>query len=147
MIPKSLQDYYITSEVDLANNYDSMIKFYYSGRLDVARNIRRAELSARSPQENIGGGHVRSNQAPQESLLMKFDEDDKLNQLDEIEGKVRGWISTFDNDTEDILILRYKERCPWWQVADILNISEATAKRRYKDYRDTIERWAEAVNV
>lgn len=129
----------------MANQYDGMIQFYYSGKLEVARKIRRAELSARSNQESVGGSRVHGSLAPQELLAFRFSEDQKLLKFDEIESKVKEWISTFDDDTESILILRYKESCPWWQVANILNLSESTVKRRYKKYRDTLEHWSDAV--
>lgn len=132
----------------MADNYDEMIRFYYSGKLEVARKIRRAELSAKAPYENIGGGKaIGGHSEPQLSQLIKFDEDDKLNYLDQIETKVKEWVSTFDELTESILILRYKENCQWWQVSDILNFSESTVKKRYREYRDSLERWSEPQNV
>jgi RinA family phage transcriptional activator len=126
----------------MADKWDRLIRDYVTGRLDAKINIRRLELSARTPSENIGASRVRNTTSPQEILIIKFDEDELLRQLEYQKAVISEWWKTIDGDTQNIVIYRYSSRMLWWQIAQELYINERTARRRYSEFKDEIRAWS-----
>jgi RinA family phage transcriptional activator len=122
----------------MADYVDRLIKDFVTGRLDVMIKARRLELSARKPPENIGGGRVPNNTAPQEILIIKFDEDKVLRQLETQKEMLNLWWGCENPDTKIIISMKYKQGLCWYQIAQQLFIGESTARLKYQGFKDMI---------
>lgn len=123
----------------MADKIDHLISDYVTGRLDVKIKTRRLELSARTSTEDIGGSKTHNNNtAPQELLIMKFDEDWKLRELESKKDILDLWWDIWDQETKDIVNARYVKREEWWKVAQDLYIDERTARRKYQQFKDAV---------
>lgn len=117
---------------------DHAIKDFVTGKLDTKIQARRLWLARRVPPDNIGGSKVRNTTAPQERLLMIYDEDRELNYLEEQKKMIGLWWNCESHETRKIIILKYRDNLQWWQISRLTDIAESTARLKYNTFKDEV---------
>lgn len=96
---------------------------------------RRAELSIREVDENIGGGKSNVMGKPVENLAVRYLSDKKLIFLQNVQEAIQDTLEELDGNTRKIIELRYfnNDEYTWKQVAKLFNYSPAQIYRiRYR---------------
>lgn len=122
----------------MADRVDNAIKDFVTGKLDTKIQARRLWLARRVPPENIGGSRVRNTTAPQEWLIIKYDEDEELNRLENQKEIISLWWGCESSETRKIVLLKYRDNLQWWQIAERLYIGESTARMKYNQFKDMV---------
>lgn len=96
---------------------------------------RRAELSIREVDENVGGGKSNVMGKPVENLAVRYLSDKKLIFLQNVQEAIQDTLDGLDDNTRKIIELRYfhHDEYSWKQVARLFNYSPAQIYRiRYR---------------
>ena len=96
---------------------------------------RRAELSIREVDENVGGGKSNIMGKPVENLAVRYLTDKRLLFLQNVEESIHDTLDGLDENTRKIIELRYfnNDQYNWRQVAKQFNYSNAQVYRiRYR---------------
>ena len=96
---------------------------------------RRAELSIREVDENVGGGKSNIMGKPVESLAVRCLTDKRLNFLENVQEAIHDTLEGLDENTFQIIDLRYfnANEYSWKQVAKMFSYSPAQIYRiRYR---------------
>ena len=96
---------------------------------------RRAELSIREVDENVGGGKSNIMGKPVENLAVRYLTDKRLLFLQNVEESIHDTLDGLDDNTRKIIELRYfnNDQYNWRQVAKQFNYSNAQVYRiRYR---------------
>ena len=115
----------------MADRIDSILRDYFSGRLDLKIKQREYEIrNDRGPaDENIGGGKaLNKHNRPVEDMRIRIDEDSYLSSLNKQKEDVERWIATFEPDKQKVVAYYYASKSVTWvKVAQQFHISERTA--------------------
>ncbi|MGR8823544.1 DUF722 domain-containing protein [Leuconostoc citreum] len=116
----------------MADRIDSILRDYFSGRLDLKINQREYEIrNDRGPSdENIGGGKaLNKHNRPVEDMRIRIDEDRYLKKLMKQKEDIELWIATFEPEKQKVVRYYYASKSvTWTKVAQQFHISESTAK-------------------
>ena len=96
---------------------------------------RRAELSVREVDENVGGGKSNIMGKPVENLAVRCLTDKRLNFLENVQEAIHDTLEGLDENTFQIIDLRYfnANEYSWKQVAKMFSYSPAQIYRiRYR---------------
>ena len=96
---------------------------------------RRAELSVREVDENVGGGKSNIMGKPVENLAVRYLSDKRLLFLQNVQDSIRDTLDGLDDNTRKLIELRYfnNDEYNWKQVAKLFNYSPAQVYRiRYR---------------
>lgn len=96
---------------------------------------RRAELSVREVDENVGGGKSNIMGKPVENLAVRCLTDKRLNFLENVQESIHDTLEGLDENTFQIIDLRYfhANEYSWKQVAKMFSYSPAQIYRiRYR---------------
>ncbi|MCT3069062.1 DUF722 domain-containing protein [Leuconostoc citreum] len=115
----------------MADRVDSILRDYFSGRLDLKIKQREYEIrNDRGPtDENIGGGKaLNKHNRPVEDMRIRIDEDRYLKKLMKQKEDIERWIATFEPEKQKVVRYYYASKAvTWTKVAQQLHISERTA--------------------
>lgn len=115
----------------MADRIDSILRDYFSGRLELKIQQREYEIrNDRGPtDENIGGGKaLNKHNRPVEDMRIRIDEDRYLSKLNKQKEDVERWIATFEPDKQKVVAYYYASKSVTWnKVAQQFHISERTA--------------------
>jgi len=115
----------------MADRIDSILRDYFSGRLDLKIRQREYELrNDRGPtDENIGGGKALNKHArPLDDMMIRLESDKTLQTLVKQKEDVERWIATFEPDKQKVVAYYYASKSVTWvKVAQQFHISERTA--------------------
>lgn len=115
----------------MADRVDSILRDYFSGRLDLKIRQREYELrNDRGPtDENIGGGKTLNKHArPLDDMMIRLESDKTLQTLVKQKEDVERWIATFEPDKQKVVKYYYASKSVTWvKVAQQFHISERTA--------------------
>lgn len=115
---------------------DELLKKYFTGYLDL--EIKQKEMQLRhlwASDENMGGGRAQNkfSYAFSDPVAHEDEKEAMLNELlaDLIDLKqlITDWVSTFNDEFKQILVLRYRESRTWTQISIEMNLSEKTVRR------------------
>lgn len=99
-------------------------------------NLRKAELSIRELDENVGGGRSNIMGKPVEDLAMKYLTDKKILYLQNIYESIEKTLNSLDDRTRAIVVARYFENdglLTWTQIAHKFHYAPAQIYRiRYR---------------
>ena len=116
----------------MADRIDSILRDYFSGRLDLKIKQREYELrNDHGPtDENIGGGKaLNKHNRPVEDMRIRLDEDRYLSALIKQQQDVERWIATFEPEKQKVVAYYYASRSvTWTKVAQQFHIGESTAR-------------------
>ena len=116
----------------MADRVDSILRDYFSGRLDLKIRQREYELrNDRGPtDENIGGGRAQNKHTrPADDMLIRLESDKTLQTLVKQKEDVERWIATFEPDKQKVVAHYYASKSVTWvKVAQQFHISESTAR-------------------
>lgn len=116
----------------MADRIDSILRDYFSGRLDLKIKQREYELrNDRGPvDENIGGGKALNKHArPLDDMMIRLESDKTLQMLIKQKEDVKRWIATFEPDKQKVVAYYYASKSVTWvKVAQQFHIGESTAK-------------------
>ena len=96
---------------------------------------RRAELSIREVDENVGGGKSNVMGKPVENLAVRYLSDKRLLFLQNVQDSIRDTLDGLDDNTRKLIELRYfnNDEYNWKQVAKLFSYSPAQVYRiRYR---------------
>lgn len=96
---------------------------------------RRAELSVREVDENVGGGKSNIMGKPVENLAVRYMTDKRLLFLKSVQEAIHDTLDGLDDSTRKIIELRYfhNDEYSWKQVAKLCSYSPAQIYRiRYR---------------
>lgn len=96
---------------------------------------RRAVLSVREVDENVGGGKSNIMGKPVENLAVRYLSDKRLLFLQNVQESIQDTLDGLDDNTRQIIELRYfnNDKYNWRQVAKLFNYSPAQIYRiRYR---------------
>lgn len=113
--------------------YERLFMDYHRYPTLIAR--RRAELSIREVDENVGGGKSNIMGKPVESLAVRCLTDKRLNFLENVQEAIHDTLEGLDENTFQIIDLRYfnANEYSWKQVAKMFSYSPAQIYRiRYR---------------
>lgn len=113
--------------------YERLFMDYHRYPTMIAR--RRAELSIREVDENVGGGKSNIMGKPVESLAVRCLTDKRLNFLENVQEAIHDTLEGLDENTFQIIDLRYfnANEYSWKQVAKMFSYSPAQIYRiRYR---------------
>lgn len=115
----------------MADRVDSILRDYFSGRLDL--KIRQREYELRNDRgltdENIGGGKALNKHArPLDDMMIRLESDKTLQMLIKQKEDIKRWIATFEPDKQKVVAYYYASKSVTWvKVAQQFHISERTA--------------------
>ncbi|WP_238692044.1 DUF722 domain-containing protein [Leuconostoc lactis] len=116
----------------MADRIDSILRDYFSGRLDLKIRQREYELQNDTGpvDENIGGGRAQNKQArPLDDMMIRLESDKTLQMLIKQKEDVKRWIATFEPDKQKVVAYYYASKSVTWvKVAQQFHIGESTAK-------------------
>ncbi|GDZ84758.1 hypothetical protein LCIT_20000 [Leuconostoc citreum] len=116
----------------MADRIDSILRDYFSGRLDLKIKQREYEIrNDRGPaDENIGGGKaLNKHNRPVEDMRIRIDEDRYRKSLMKQKEDIKRWIATFEPDKQKVVAYYYASKSVTWvKVAKQFHISERTAQ-------------------
>lgn len=116
----------------MADRIDSILRDYFSGRLELKINQREYEIrNDRGPtDENIGGGKaLNKHNRPVEDMRIRIDEDRYLSKLNKQKEDVERWIATFEPEKQKVVRYYYASKAvTWTKVAQQFHIAESTAR-------------------
>jgi RinA family phage transcriptional activator len=116
----------------MADRIDSILRDYFSGRLDLKIKQREYEIrhDTGPVDENIGGGRAQNKQArPLDDMMIRLESDKKLQMLIKQKEDVKRWIATFEPDKQKVVAYYYASKSVTWvKVAQQFHIGESTAK-------------------
>ena len=92
---------------------------------------RRAVLSVREVDENVGGGKSNIMGKPVENLAVRYLTDKRLIFLQNVQESIHDTLNGLDENTRQIIELRYfnNDKYNWRQVAKLFNYSQAQIYR------------------
>ena len=96
---------------------------------------RRAVLSVREVDENVGGGKSNIMGKPVENLAVRYLTDKRLLFLQNVQDAIHDTLNGLDENTRQMIELRYfnNDKYNWRQVAKLFNYSPAQIYRiRYR---------------
>lgn len=96
---------------------------------------RRAVLSVREIDENVGGGKSNIMGKPVENLAVRYMTDKRLLFLQNVQNSIRDTLDGLDDNTRKLIELRYfnNDEYNWKQVAKLFSYSPAQIYRiRYR---------------
>lgn len=116
----------------MADRIDSILRDYFSGRLDLKIKQREYEIrhDTGPVDENIGGGKALNKHArPLDDMLIRLESDKKLQMLIKQKEDVKRWIATFEPDKQKVVAYYYASNSvTWTKVAQQFHIGESTAR-------------------
>ncbi|GDZ84464.1 DUF722 domain-containing protein [Leuconostoc citreum] len=116
----------------MADRIDSILRDYFSGRLELKIKQREYEIrNDRGPtDENIGGGKaLNKHNRPVEDMRIRIDEDGYYKKLMKQKEDIERWIATFEPEKQKVVRYYYASKAvTWTKVAQQFHISESTAK-------------------
>lgn len=116
----------------MADRIDSILRDYFSGRLELKIKQREYELrNERGPtDENIGGGRAQNKQSrPVDDMLIRLEKDVLLQKLIKQKEDLERWIATFEPEKQKVVAYYYSSKSvTWLKVAQQFHISESTAR-------------------
>lgn len=116
----------------MADRIDSILRDYFSGRLDLKIKQREYEIrNDRGPvDENIGGGKaLNKHNRPVEDMRIRIDEDRYYKKLMKQKEDVERWIATFEPEKQKVVRYYYASKAvTWTNVAQQFHIAESTAR-------------------
>lgn len=116
----------------MADRIDSILRDYFSGRLDL--KIKQREYEIRNDHgpidENIGGGKaLNKHTRPVEDMRIRIDEDTYLKNLMKQKEDIERWIATFEPEKQKVVRYYYASKSiTWTKVAQKFHIAESTAR-------------------
>lgn len=131
----------------MADKLDLLISDYMTGMLQVKINSRERWITREKHEERIGSGGTNTPTAPQERRMIILEEDTKLQKMIDKKAILDDLMGTVSDEIRTIIILRFKDKQQWWQIATRLYMDERTARRKYdnlkKLLRDSL--WQELI--
>lgn len=125
----------------MADKLDRIIGDYLTGRLAANIKARELDLRARKPKDNLGIRTQSLGIAPQESELLRVEEDE----LNGILGRMKRQKEILDmfwdvecSDTKKALLLHYRQRMTWYGVAQEMFVGVTTLWRWNKSFKEMI---------
>lgn len=67
---------------------------------------------------------------------------EEIAEYKEVKNSIKEYIKTLEETDKQILILRYSENLTFTDIAEILGLTESTAKRRYYKIRENYKDFA-----
>lgn len=116
----------------MADRIDSILRDYFSGRLDLKIKQRKYEIrNDRGPtEENIGGCKALNKHGrPLDDMMIRLESDKTLQVLTKQKEDVERWIATFQSDKQKVVKYYYASKSvTWTKVTHQLDIAESPAK-------------------
>lgn len=116
----------------MADRIDSILRDYFSGRLDLKIKQREYEIrhDTGPVDENIGGGRAQNKQArPLDDMLIRLESDELLQVMTKQKEDIERWVATFDKSKQDVVAYYYASKSVTWvKVSQQFHIAESTAK-------------------
>ncbi|MHA7612154.1 DUF722 domain-containing protein [Weissella viridescens] len=119
----------------MADRIDKLLERYFTGGLDLEIKMREHELRQNNSKkdENIGGGRAQNKYSNVfENTLVRIEQDEKLNALQEQWAKIKACVDTFDREHKEVFNQRYRNRMGWEMIAQLHYVDERTP-RRWRD--------------
>lgn len=119
----------------MADRIDKLLERYFTGGLDLEIKMREHELRQNNSKkdENIGGGRAQNKYSNAfENTLVRIEQDEKLNALQEQRAKIKACVDTFDREHKEVFNQRYRNRMGWEVIAQLHYVDERTP-RRWRD--------------
>lgn len=119
----------------MADRIDKLLERYFTGGLDLEIKMREHELRQNNSKkdENIGGGRAQNKYSNVfENTLVRIEQDEKLNALQEQRAKIKACVDTFDREHKEVFNQRYRNRMGWEMIAQLHYVDERTP-RRWRD--------------
>lgn len=126
----------------MADKLDKVLSDYFTGKLDVAIQLRQMELSYISsvPDENIGGGRKQNdyNNAV-ESHMIREQNDPELKRLRYQKSVIKMMFDCLIKSHQDVLIDKYGNKKSWVTIGIDNHIDERTAREWRDDFKEGIK--------
>ena len=126
----------------MADKLDHLLSDYFTGKLDVAIQLRLMELTYRhgTPDENIGGGRKQNdyNNAV-ESKMIHEQNDPELKRLRYQKSVIKMMFDCLIKSHQDVLIDKYGNKKSWVTIGIDNHIDERTAREWRDDFKEGIK--------
>lgn len=110
-------------------------------------NLRKAELSIRELDENVGGGKSNIMGKPVENLAIKYMTDKKLIFLQNIYESIEKTLNSLDDNTREIVTARYFENDGLWTWSQIAQEYHYASSQIYRIRYRVLEMFANYVGL
>lgn len=125
----------------MADRLDKLLTDYFTGRLDIL--IKQREQDLRNPKrpedlnKDIKAANSYSNVV--ENILMKLEDDDTLQQLENLRGQIKALVDMFDDQHKQVYFARYRNRLSWKSIEWAYHIDKRTGQRWCNELKDLIK--------
>ncbi|KRN75656.1 hypothetical protein IV73_GL000148 [Weissella kandleri] len=115
----------------MADKLDKLLTDYFTGRLDILIKQREQELrNPKRPEDlnkDIKAANSYSNAV--ENILMKLEDDDTLQQLENLRGQIKALVDMFDDQHKQVYFARYRNKLSWKTIEWTYFVDERTGRR------------------
>lgn len=125
----------------MADKYDKLLKSYFTGELDILYSQRISDLLEPHMEEDVNSDirSSNSNRKPVEFRMIKLEEDELLNSLDDIREKVKALVNMFDDQHKQIYFARYRNKLSWKSIEWTYFVDKRTGQRWCNELKDLIK--------
>lgn len=131
----------------MADRLDMLLSDYMTGMLQVKINSRERWITREKHEERVGGSGTSSNTSSQERRLLIIESDTQLQKMIDQKQTLDELMNTVSQEIKTIIVLRFREKKQWWQIATRLYIDERTARRKYDNLKELLRNslWTELI--
>lgn len=125
----------------MADKYDMLLRSYFTGELDILYSQRISDLLEPHMEEDVNSDirSSNSNRKPVEFRMIKLEEDELLNSLDDTREKVKALVNMFDDLHKKIYFARYRNKLSWKAIEWTYPVDKRTGQRWCNELKDLIK--------